>query len=301
MDLVGDGEDIADLDAASPADQHDFVADHQARRGRPQRCQPVLGLGMHDDAAAHEDAAGQVRRHLHRRGGRADHDVVDPAGPRRAVGLALDHHRLAERETVDLAVKLERVAGQDLGVAIEALRPELVEGSVDRELLHGLERDLRTGSRRRHREARRHRAGRAGLGDQHQVGDRRRRGRGMVVDQCSQAAQALPLGRGGEVRLVGECVDVLAEHMARARERPRDLPAPVGDRRARPAVLLDLGAGALDRLPEREPVGEPDPQLLEVGRRVGVDVLESPQPGAVPPRDVAAAGHPVRPPCRTRL
>ena len=29
--------------------------------------------------------------------------------------------RLAERETVDLAVKLERLAGQDLGVAIEAL------------------------------------------------------------------------------------------------------------------------------------------------------------------------------------
>ena len=83
------------------------------------------------------------------------------------------------------AVKLERVAGQDLGIAIEVLGPELVEGTVDRELLHGLERDLRTGSRRRHREARRHRARRAGLGDQHQLGERRRRGRGMVVDQCS--------------------------------------------------------------------------------------------------------------------
>ena len=51
----------------------------------------------------------------------------------------------------------------------------------------------------------------------------------MVVNQRDQAAQALPLGRGGEIRLVGECVDVIAEHMARARERPRDLPAPVGD------------------------------------------------------------------------
>ena len=140
------------------------------------------------------------------------------------------------------------------------------------------------------------------------------RGRGRrqraVVEHGDEPPQVVPLRGGADAALVGEGVRMLGHHMGGAGEGAGDLPAPV---LAVVAVAVEDAAQALgvgfvgrhlrlgggDVVPVGEIRGQPGAQGFEQRHRVGPDVAEALETGAVPAGEIvgmAVRRHPLMPP-----
>ncbi len=194
-----------------------------------------------------------------------------------AVAVVLQDQRLAGAQPLDPAGEVEPRALQELGVAVEPERAQLVEGGIHLDVFQGLEDHGRAAVRGRvlDLEALLHHplAPLLGLEQQHRRGGGRRRRAG--VEHGGQPADALPLRGGAQEPLVGVGVQVLGQDVRGAGEGAHDLPGEVA---ARPLILPEQAAGALalglgarrHGRPERPGVGAlagPGETAAEVGEQ----------------------------------
>ncbi|MFO1272439.1 MAG: hypothetical protein U1F50_12320 [Rubrivivax sp.] len=269
--------------------QQPGVPEHPVGRGgRGADAQPrVVDGGDGDDACTPFDRG--LHRHARQGGLRLLQQHGQLADRELHRGLVLPGGR---RERVEVGGHAAVVAGQ--------LQP--VEALVDVQVLQRLEHHRRAAGRRRvlDLEATLQRAGGARPGQHDQRGLRRRRRRRVIAQQVDQSSQRVPLRRGVDEAFVRVGVDVLGEHVGRARQHAHQFEHRVAGGRL---VLLEQAALAAGRVLARlarvgiggEAARQRGAQRLEVLDRSRVDVAEAPQAGPVPAREVA---HPGLPPDR---